>query len=210
MFDAVVVEPTQPADSAVIWLHGLGASGHDFEPALPLLGLQSTATRFIFPHAPQIPVTVNRGMVMPAWYDILAMLPERQIALEDLEASVKTVHTLIDEQMAQGIAAEKIFIVGFSQGGAVAYHSALSYPHGLAGVAALSTYIAEYPAIERALAPQNSKIPVWVGHGIEDDVVPLHLGQQAMEWLKARAWPVDYKTYPMGHEVVEALSLIHI
>ncbi|MGB0733522.1 MAG: alpha/beta hydrolase [Pontibacterium sp.] len=200
----ITIEPEQPAKGCVIWLHGLGADGSDFIPVAEYMGLAAQHQyRVILPNAPVRPVTINNGFPMPAWYDILAMLPERQIAFADLQASADIVHQLIDEQIAKGVSSENILLVGFSQGGAVAYHSALSYPQRLGGIAALSTYIADYEALEPRLSKANKALPIWVAHGLMDDVVPMQLGEQAVTWLKAKQWPVEYKTYPMGHEVIE-------
>ena len=145
--DRIVLEPSMPADSCIIWLHGLGASGDDFVPLLPhLLQTLNTAQppvlRTVYPHAAQQPVTINGGMVMPSWYDLLATSPRRQIDGQQLAVSVQRIHTLIDQQIAAGIDSRRILLAGFSQGGAVAYEAAFSYPQPLAGLMALSTYIA--------------------------------------------------------------------
>ena len=141
----VEIEPSAQATASVIWLHGLGASGHDFEPIVPELQLPADlAVRFIFPHAPQIPVTVNGGMVMPAWYDILAMDIDRKVDEAGVLASADAVDALIKQEIARGIPSERIIIAGFSQGGAVAYQAALRHPQPLAGLLTLSTYCLLY------------------------------------------------------------------
>ena len=185
MFDAVVVEPTQLADSAVIWLHGLGASGHDFEPALPLLGLQSTATRFIFPHAPQIPVTVNGGMVMPAWYDIEHMDIDRTIDVRGISQSADRVDAIVQAQVDAGISPNRILLVGFSQGGAVALYAGVRSKEPLAGILALSTYwVGEQdPTLSPGRDPET--LPIEIHHGTLDPVVPYVLGEQARDSLSA-------------------------
>lgn len=149
---AIEIEPPTDASASIIWLHGLGASGDDFAALVPelrkMLGNTFNPTRFIFPHAAEIPITVNGGYSMPAWYDILDMpthtaageSAERQINQDQLLASVNDIHNLIDREISRGIKSERILILGFSQGGAVAYHAALTYPHTLAGLAGLSTY----------------------------------------------------------------------
>ena len=200
MLSSVVIEPKKPADSCVIWLHGLGANGHDFEPIVPELGLpDSLATRFIFPHAPEMPVTINGGMVMPAWYDILEMNIDRRVDSEQLIKSARDVTQLIEQQMAAGIAPERILIAGFSQGGAVAYHVALSFPHPLAGLLALSTYFATAELVEHN--PANQTLPILIMHGTHDDVVPETLGQKARDLLSEAGYPVAYTSYRMQHAV---------
>lgn len=201
----VEVEPSsysnaQTADAAVIWLHGLGASGHDFEPIVPELHLPSTLPiRFVFPHAPNIPVTINGGMVMPAWYDILAMGPQRSVNDEQFRTSVAAVTALIDHEIDRGIASTRIVLAGFSQGGAIAYHTALAYPQRLAGLLTLSTYLPTEPALTRRKA--NNNIPVFISHGQDDPMVPELMGQQARQILHDMGYQVAYQTYSMGHEV---------
>jgi phospholipase/carboxylesterase len=201
--DTVVVEhnPAQKTiDRAVIWLHGLGASGHDFEPIVPQLGLSDDmAVRFIFPHAPQRPVTINGGMVMPAWYDIFEMSLERKVDIAQIEQSSQQIHDLITREIERGVAPEHIVIAGFSQGGAVAYHVALGYPQRLAGLMALSTYLATNDNIDYSAA--NQDLPVLIEHGTQDPVVPVILGEQAKQFLSDKGYNVDYRTYPMAHQV---------
>jgi phospholipase/carboxylesterase len=196
----IIVEPKRPATASVIWLHGLGASGHDFEPIVPELGLaEDLPVRFIFPHAPQIPVTINGGYVMPAWYDILEMNFERKIDLAQIMASAKAVHHLIDAEIAQGIDAERIIIAGFSQGGAVAFESALTYPKPLAGLMAMSSYFATHASIK--VSEPNRALPIQLFHGIEDDIVDEQMGQNALQTLKQMGYKPSYSTYHMGHAV---------
>ncbi|MGM8908811.1 alpha/beta hydrolase [Psychrobacter sp. 1U1] len=201
--DAVIVEhnPSQKnIDKAVIWLHGLGASGNDFEPVVPQLGLANDmAVRFIFPHAPKRPVTVNGGMVMPAWYDILEMSLERKVDLAQIETSSQQIHDLICREIERGVKPEHIVIAGFSQGGAVAYHVALGYPERLAGLMTLSTYLATDDHIDYSTA--NKEIPILIEHGTHDPVVPVILGQQAQQLLSDKGYDVEYNTYPMAHQV---------
>ncbi|WP_417582260.1 alpha/beta hydrolase [Nitrincola sp.] len=200
MLSSVVIEPKKPADSCVIWLHGLGANGHDFEPIVPELGLpDSLATRFIFPHAPEMPVTINGGMVMPAWYDILEMNIDRKVDSEQLIKSAQAVTQLIEQQIAAGIAPERILLAGFSQGGAVAYHAALTFPHQLAGLLALSTYFATAEQVQHR--PTNQALPILIMHGRHDDIVPETLGQKARDLLSEAGYPVAYTSYPMQHAV---------
>ncbi len=201
--EAVIVEhnPSQkPIDRAVIWLHGLGASGHDFEPIVPQLGLhKDMAVRFIFPHAPRRPVTINGGMVMPAWYDILEMSLERKVDTVQVEQSAQKIRDLITREIERGVAPEHIVIAGFSQGGAVAYHVALGYSKRLAGLMTLSTYLATNDNIDYSAA--NKDMPILIEHGTFDPVVPVILGEQAQQVLKDKGYDVEYNTYPMAHQV---------
>lgn len=194
----VEIEPTAQATASVIWLHGLGASGHDFEPIVPELQLPADLpVRFIFPHAPQIPVTVNGGMVMPAWYDILAMDIDRKVDEAGVLASADAVDALIEREIARGIPSERIIIAGFSQGGAVAYQAALRHPQPLAGLLTLSTYMAMPVTPSNA----NASLPVMICHGSMDPMVPEQLGQRAAATLTELGYTPQYKSYPMEHMV---------
>ena len=200
LLPCVEVNPGGNPDSTVIWLHGLGANGHDFEPIVPELRLPDTlSTRFVFPHAPSIPVTINNGYVMPAWYDILEMSIDRKIDTAQIEASAGSIHALIESEIEMGVPADRIVIAGFSQGGAVGYEAALTYPEKLAGLMTMSTYFATNDTI--ALQPANANIPIFVSHGTLDPVVPEALGQKAFELLLAKGYRPEYKTYAMEHSV---------
>lgn len=196
----LVIEPThgRQADAVVILLHGLGASGHDLAPLVPSLNLSAGFTvRYVLPHAPQRAVTVNGGMVMPAWYDILEMNLGRRIDEVQLRVSARQVQTLIDAQRQAGIDSRRIVIAGFSQGGAVAYEAALTYPEPLGGLLAMSTYFATGQSIE--LAEANRQLATEVHHGTFDPVVPESLGRAGFERAKALGLPANYRTYPMAH-----------
>jgi len=196
----IEIEPRNAAQATVIWLHGLGASGHDFEPIVPELRLpESLAVRFIFPHAPSIPVTINNGNVMPAWYDIISMSIERELDESQLLASSAAVVSLIERELARGIASDKIVLAGFSQGGAVVYQAALSYDKPLAGLMALSTYFASADTIKFHSA--NKDLSVLIHHGSRDGVVPELLGQRAADQLQNRGYSVGYKRYSMEHSI---------
>lgn len=200
MLDCEVIEPAGTADAAVIWLHGLGASGHDFVPVVPHLGLPDNhGVRFVFPHAPEIPVTINGGMVMPAWYDILAMSIEREIDIKQIESSSAAVRELIQRELDAGIASGRIVLAGFSQGGAVAYHTALAYPKPLAGLMTLSTYFAT--AKEVTLSNANKALPIHIFHGTQDPMVPESMGHTANQILQSMGFKPKYRSYPMQHEV---------
>jgi phospholipase/carboxylesterase len=197
---AVEIEPQLAATASVIWMHGLGADGNDFRDVIPALNLPSSlAIRFIFPNAPKLPVTVNGGMVMPAWYDILAMDIDRTIDTEQLTNSASMVGEYVSREIARGIPSERIIIAGFSQGGAVAYELALTYHKRLGGIMAFSTYFATKETI--SLNAINQKIPILIAHGTHDNVVPCILGEQANSLLKAKNYSTEYKTYPMEHSL---------
>lgn len=185
---------------SVIWLHGLGADGNDFAPIVPELALPADAgIRFIFPHAPSRPVTVNGGMVMPAWYDILEISLERRVDLLQLRHSASRVIALLEREIARGIPAQRIALAGFSQGGAVAIEVALTCGRELAGLIALSTYFAT--AASTPAQPMAHALPIFIGHGTLDPIVPLSLGQRCRDDLVARRLVVEYHTYPMEHAV---------
>jgi phospholipase/carboxylesterase len=197
-----LVHGTDP-QYAVIWLHGLGADGSDFVPVVPELGLAaSPGVRFVFPHAPEIPVTCNGGYVMPAWYDIISLEPNsRRIDEAGIVHSRDAIRRLIERENARGIPCARIFLAGFSQGGAVAYTTALTHPETLAGVIALSTYLPVEALVEREATPANQALPVFTAHGSEDDVVSPALGRRARDFVQARGHAVVWQEYPMPHSV---------
>ena len=191
---------------SIIWMHGLGADGSDFAPIVPELGLpEGLALRFVFPHAPFRPVTCNGGYVMRAWYDIISLAPNaRQIDEAGLLESRALVRQLIEREAARGIPSERVILAGFSQGGAVAYLSALTHPAPLAGVIGLSTYIPSAMLITDDLAAANRRIPVFAAHGTDDDVVALELGEQALALLQTLGLEPEWRTYAMPHSVCMA------
>lgn len=189
----------KPIDKAVIWLHGLGASGHDFVPVVPHLGLpDELAVRFVFPHAPSMPVTINGGYVMPAWYDIIERSIDRKVDTHQIALSSDEIGKLVDEQIRQGVPSSNIIIAGFSQGGAVAYHHALTSEKPLAGLLALSTYFATESQVASVA---NTALPVLIHHGEYDDTVPEILGVRAKNSLIERGMNPDYRNYAMAHQV---------
>lgn len=203
LLPCVELNPATSATAAVIWLHGLGADGHDFEPIVPELGLpDSLAVRFVFPHAPSIPVTINNGYRMPAWYDILDMDLERRADRAGLLESAARVAELIDRERERGVPSERIVLAGFSQGGAVGLHLALTYPHRLAGLLALSTYFATGHDIDPN--PASRGLPIEVHHGSFDPLVPEALGRMTVERLRALGFEPTYRSYPMEHAVCAA------
>jgi len=204
------IEFDHPADSqpdaAMIILHGLGADGSDFAGIVPEFKLPSTlAMRFILPHAPSIPVTINNGFVMPAWYDILDADVGRRVDELQLRQSAAGVHKLIDEQIARGIASERIIVAGFSQGGAVAIEAALTYPQPLAGLLSMSSYFATAETIKPH--PANRALPIHICHGTYDPVVAEARGRGSRDILAALGYKPEYHSYPMEHSV--CLQEIH-
>lgn len=195
---------TQPNPThSVIWLHGLGADGSDFVPIVGELGIpENQGIRFIFPDAPHRPVTCNGGYVMRAWYDIISLEPDsREIDEEGLVESMSVVRQFIAREAERGIPSERVFLAGFSQGGAVAYSTALTHPEPLAGVIALSTYIPSARLVTRNLAPANQGLPIFAAHGTDDSIVSLALGEQAIELIETYGYLPQWQTYPMEHEV---------
>jgi phospholipase/carboxylesterase len=196
--DAPVVIETRPdCDASVIWLHGLGADGHDFEPIVPELGLsRDLGVRFIFPHAPKRPVTVNAGMVMRAWYDMAPVAGGFEEDRDELQESASRVMALIDGEHARGIARERIVIAGFSQGGVLALYTALQLPWQPAGAIAMSCWMADFDTSRNAVG-----LRVFMGHGRDDPLVPYARGQEARDRLQKLGAEVEWHDYPMGHSV---------
>jgi phospholipase/carboxylesterase len=194
------VSSQQPAVGSVIWLHGLGASGHDFEPLVPELGLKPNV-RFLFPHAPQRPVTINGGYVMPAWYDIISMSALREVNHEHVAQSIGDIQALITQEQQRGIAHERIILAGFSQGGAITLATALQVQHPLAGVLAMSTYLIDPDQVPSAQGHANQNTPFLVQHGTFDPVVPFSLGQRSEAALKNQGFATTWEPYPMEHQV---------
>jgi len=187
---------------SVIWLHGLGADGHDFAPIVPeLVDPAWPALRFVFPHAPVRPVTINNGMSMRAWYDVAGFDAHARQDEAGIRASVAEVETLIAREHARGVPSERIFLAGFSQGGAIALAAGLCHAERLAGIVALSTYlpIAATLAAERSAA--NAATPIFQAHGTVDPVVALPRGSASRDTLQALGYRVDWHTYPMAHAV---------
>ena len=203
MHEVLVVEAPQAADSAVIWLHGLGADRFDFEPVAKMLQQQLPSTRFVLPQAPTQAVTINGGYAMPSWYDILSLSDDtRAISHEQMEQSAQTVLDLIEQQRGAGINPARIVLAGFSQGGAVVLHSAfLRWQGPLGGVMALSTYAPTFTS-NLTLTADKRAIPVLFAHGTQDPVVALRLGQQAFSFLTQQGVSATWRDYPMQHEVV--------
>lgn len=199
---AVVLNPAEKANCAIIWLHGLGADGYDFVPIVEEMQLPSKlAARFIFPHARQRPVTINNGFVMRAWYDIRGF----GLASAEDEAGVResdaVVRKIVDQEVAAGIDAKRIVIAGFSQGGAMALHSGLRYPQRLAGIIGLSTYLPLRETLEAERSPANQDVPILMCHGTRDQVVPEMAGKLSAGVLTTLGYRVEWHGYPMEHQV---------
>jgi len=202
LLDFVELSTHDNPSYSVIWLHGLGADGHDFEPIVPYLGLSpATAVRFIFPHALIRPVTVNGGAVMRAWYDIIEISTSKSQDEAGISHSAGKIEALIASEISRGIPASKIILAGFSQGGAMALHVGLRYPEKLAGIMALSAYLLFPERLQSDHSKANSETPVFVGHGTQDEVVPLFLGEAVRSALQAGSWPVEWHSYPVPHSV---------
>jgi len=188
----------QQAEYCIIWLHGLGANGHDFESIVPELKTD-LAIKYIFPNAPQAPVTVNMGAVMPSWYDIRNMESiDKDIDWQGMQQSENTLNNLIEQAEKEGFTADKIILVGFSQGGVIAYRTALLSSKSFAGIIALSTYL---PLEGSEKIQQSSAIPILIAHGTQDQVVPLILAEDAQKKLETLGFQSQIKTYPMAHQV---------
>jgi phospholipase/carboxylesterase len=200
--DAIELETGPNPTGAVIWLHGLGADGHDFEPIVPeLVRPGERALRFVFPHAPVRPVTINGGMAMRAWYDILGF--DRHLAQDEtgIRASDALVHKLVQRENARGIPSARIVLAGFSQGGAVTLFSGTRYPEKLAGLMGLSCYMLLASKLEAERTPANAATPIFMAHGTYDPVVDPRLGAETRRLLEDAGYKVEWHTYPMPHSV---------
>jgi phospholipase/carboxylesterase len=203
--ETIEVETAPHPDAAVIWLHGLGADGRDFEPVVPeLVRHGERAWRFIFPHAVIRPVTINGGMRMRAWYDILGFDRKAKEDEAGFRASDAAVRELIADQVTRGIPAKRIVLAGFSQGGAVSLYTALRYPERLGGVMALSTYLPLGGSLASERAPANEGTSIFMAHGLTDAVLPLAMGLESRDVLKALGFSIEWHQYPMAHSVCAA------
>ncbi len=198
----IEIELSPSPTRSIIWLHGLGADGNDFAGIVPQLGLPEKAPiRFIFPHAPVQPVSINGGMQMRSWYDIKSLSFEDRADEAGLKESTATVKALIEQEIARGVASEHILLAGFSQGGAVVLYTGLRYHQSLAGIMALSTYLPLPHKTEAERSNENANIPIFMAHGQHDPVIPITLAQQSHEQLQAMGYNVQWHHYPMQHSV---------
>jgi phospholipase/carboxylesterase len=187
---------------AVIWLHGLGADGHDFEPIVPeLVDPSWPALRFVFPHAPVRPITINGGMAMRAWYDISGLEIAQRQDEAGIRASIGLLGELVEREIARGVAARNIFVAGFSQGGAIVLAGGVRYAKRLGGIVALSTYLPIAAAIDAEADPHNRDVPIFMAHGMLDPTIPHALGEMSRDYLAQRGYAVDWHAYPMAHAV---------
>jgi len=185
----------------VIWLHGLGADGHDFEPMVPMLGLpRRIAVRFVFPHAPERPVTINSGMRMRAWYDIVRLGggAEDSVGIGESQALLEG---LIERERGRGVAPGRIVLAGFSQGGAIALHTGLRHPERLAGIMGLSTYLPLPATLEADRSPANADVPMFMAHGLHDEMIGIERALASRDALEALGYAPAWHEYPMGHAV---------
>ncbi|QIT53775.1 carboxylesterase [Aquisalimonas sp. 2447] len=202
VLDCVEAGARDNAVASVIWLHGLGADGHDFEPIVPELRLpENLPVRFVFPHAPVRPVTLNGGMAMRAWYDIIALGGNAQQDEPGIRESEQHAHALIRRENDRGIPSGRIVLAGFSQGGAIALHTGVRYPEPLAGVMGLSTYLPLTESVSAERSSANSDTPMFMAHGTADPVLPMQMGQKSREFLEQLGYRVEWHDYPMEHAV---------
>lgn len=201
LLDAVEIETGSRPQASVIWLHGLGADGHDFEPIVPELDIPDVSIRFVFPHAPIRPVTLNAGFQMRAWYDIVGIDRSSPQDLEGIRQSQAEVASLIKRENSRGVETSSIILAGFSQGGAVALYSGLRYPESLAGMLGLSTYLPHSADTASERVDANQATPIFMAHGTMDDVVTLNLGEDSRKLLDELGYNVEWHTYPVAHSV---------
>ena len=196
----IEIEPATDARATVIWLHGLGADGHDFEPIVPELQLPADAgVRFIFPHAPVRPITINDGAEMRAWYDFI---PHSETAgTDDIEASAAQVKQFIEREIERGIASHQILLAGFSQGGVIALHTGTRFDKRLAGILAISTYLHDFAGTQAEMHDANLAIPIMLAHGTQDPMIPIMRAATSRENLARLGYDVRWYDYPMGHQV---------
>lgn len=201
LLDCVEIGPDD-AEFSLIWLHGLGANGHDFEPVVSELGLSADQKiRFVFPHAPQMPVTINSGVVMPAWYDIASMDFTAEQDEAGIRRSEQQLIKLIERENQRGVKTENIVLAGFSQGGAIVLHTGLRYPQRLAGIMALSTYLPLDQLLADERQEANHETSIFMAHGSHDQVVPIRLSEMSRDYLQELGYPVEWHRYFMEHSV---------
>ena len=201
LLDAIEIETAPNPAASVIWLHGLGADGNDFVPIVGELELPDVPIRFVFPHAPMQPVTINNGMVMRAWYDIPGADLARREDERGVRASQTLVEALIAREKARGTPARRIVLAGFSQGGAIALQTGLRHPERLAGIMALSTYVPLAESLEAEAHAANRGLPIFMAHGLYDPIVPIAAARRARDLLQSLGYVVEWHEYPMPHSV---------
>ncbi|MGZ4954179.1 MAG: alpha/beta hydrolase [Methylobacter sp.] len=198
----IEIQPEAAHKYSVIWLHGLGADGHDFESLIPELHLTAKANiHFIFPNAPIQPVTINGGMSMRSWYDILEMSLDRRVDIGGIYRSAGLIELLIQQEIDKGISSANILLAGFSQGGVIALHTGLRYQYKLAGIIALSTYLPTIDQLKTERSAANNDIPIFMAHGIIDSIVAVESGKAAFDKLKAMGYNIEWHDYVMEHSL---------
>ncbi|MDR0247686.1 MAG: alpha/beta fold hydrolase [Burkholderiales bacterium] len=204
LLSSIEIETQPNPDAAVIWMHGLGDSGYGWSSEVGSLGLPSTARiRFLFPNAPTMPITVNQGYRMPAWYDVAGSDLSARVDLKGIRASQERIEALLRNEYSRGIAPSRMVLAGFSQGGAVALYAGLRHSERLAGVVALSTYLVGAETLEQEASEANRQMPVFMAHGTVDPVVLPHWGEMSRDALRERHYEVEWQTYPMPHSATE-------
>jgi phospholipase/carboxylesterase len=199
---SIISNPNTPVRCSVIWLHGLGATNNDFAPIVPELGIQDElGIRFVFPQAPNMPVSINNGAVMPAWYDISVMDLMKRADGDGIKNSSEIITDMINDEIAMGVDPSNIVIAGFSQGGVIALDTGIRFPSPLAGIMALSTYIPIHDTLGSAEKNGNGDISIFYGHGDYDPVIPIEQAQSAKTFLEENGYSVEWHTYPMEHSV---------
>ena len=202
MLQAIELETGSSPTATVIWLHGLGADGHDFEPIVPELDLpDALAVRFVFPHAPMQPVTINGGAVMRAWYDVFALEGQRREDGAGVRASQEKVEDMISREKARGESAARLVLAGFSQGGAIALQTGLRHGERLGGIMALSTYLPVASTLAAEASPANRAVPIFMAHGEDDPLIPIERATMSRHQLEAAGYAVEWHQYPMTHAV---------
>ena len=202
MLESITLNPPSPATACVIWMHGLGADGNDFVPMVPELDLPPEhSVRFVFPNAPTMPVTINGGYVMRAWYDINSAEIDKRADEAGVRKSQLAIGELIADQSAQGIASERIVLAGFSQGGVIALQTGLRYPEKLGGIMALSTYLACAESLGLEASSGNRQIPILMVHGATDPVIPIALAKRSKARLETHGYKINWHEYGMPHSV---------
>ena len=197
---AVVIDTAPSPDASVIWLHGLGDTGHGWSQAVPELALPPTlAVRFLFPHAPSMPVTINQGYVMPAWYDLRAADVNARADLAGVRASRARIETLIAAERARGVSASRIVLAGFSQGGVIALYAGVRHAERLAGIVGLSTYVVDPASLQTEASSANRDVPIFMAHGTEDPVIRFEWAETSRRALEAAGWKVEWHSYRMEH-----------
>jgi phospholipase/carboxylesterase len=200
--ETIEIETAASPVASVIWLHGLGADGNDFVPIVDELDLPAgVPIRFVFPHAPMMPVTINNGYVMRAWYDVSLDGIDRRPDAAGIRQSQAAVEKLIDREVERGSAPERIVLAGFSQGGAITLQAGLRHRRPLAGLMVLSSYLPLPETLIAEAAPENAHVPLFIAHGEYDAVVPMELGTRSADRLRESGYPVEWHAYPMQHSV---------